>query len=125
MDTTLLIAGCIAYNSLLCLFRFPGGLANIGKIDGIWLFIHADLTALYISMAVLLVGTTVGPTFWRKIKEHVKKALGIAIVAMAIAVHQIVLIVIGDDFWLRLFVNGVGVLSMGFICVSIFIVWVW
>ncbi|CAH1444410.1 unnamed protein product [Lactuca virosa] len=105
-NTLAMIAGGMVYNSVICLLWFPGGLANIGKTAGDWVFLHADLVALYISMAVLVAGMTVGPTFWKKMEKLARKAMGIAIVAMAIAAHHIILMVVGDDYWLRLFVNG-------------------
>lgn len=61
-----MIAGGMVYNSVICLLWFPGGLANIGKTAGDWVFLHADLVALFISMAVLVAGMTVGPTFWKR-----------------------------------------------------------
>ncbi|KAL7584119.1 uncharacterized protein LOC111912690 isoform X1 [Lactuca sativa] len=68
-----MIAGGMVYNSVICLLWFPGGLANIGKTAGDWVFLHADLVALFISMAVLVAGMTVGPTFWKKMEKLARK----------------------------------------------------
>ncbi|CAI9303603.1 unnamed protein product [Lactuca saligna] len=116
-----MIARGMVYKSVICLLWFPGGLANIGKIVGDWVFLHADLVALYISMATLVAGMNMGPTFWKKMEKLARKAMGIAIVAMGIAAHHIILMVVGNDYWLGLFVNGSGILSMVLTCVSIFI----
>ncbi|CAH1444409.1 unnamed protein product [Lactuca virosa] len=67
-------------------------------------------------MAVLVAGMTVGPTFGKNMEKLARKAMCIAIVAMAIAAHHIILMVVGNDYWLRLFVNGSGILFVVLTC---------
>ncbi|CAH1444407.1 unnamed protein product [Lactuca virosa] len=104
----------------MCLLGFPGGFANIGKTKRDWVFLHANMKALCISMTVFVVGMSAGPTFWKKIEERARYAMLIAIAAMAIAVHKIVLRIIGDDYWLRLFANWSCAVIVHFTCGFIF-----
>ncbi|CAH1444404.1 unnamed protein product [Lactuca virosa] len=104
-----MIAACIAFNSGMWLLRFTEGLANIGKTDGDWVFINAALIALCISMNVLVVEMSVGATIWKKMEELARKAILIAIIAMAIAFHQIFVM---DDFCSRFMSNGSFILFM-------------
>lgn len=119
-NALVMIAGCIAFNSVMCLLGFPGGLANIGKTKRDWVFLNANLKALCISMTVFVVGMSAGPTFWKKIEKRARYAMLIAIAALAIAVHEIVLRIIGDDYWLRLFANWSCAVIVHFICGVIF-----
>ncbi|KAL7583271.1 hypothetical protein Lser_V15G45158 [Lactuca serriola] len=117
-NNLVMVAGSVVFNMVMCLVRFPGGLATLGNRDGDWVFFYADLIALCISMNVLVVGMSVGPTLWKKIEELARNAMLIALSAMAIAVHQIILRVLGGDYWSRLFVNGsfiaLAVVTCGF-----------
>ncbi|CAH1434807.1 unnamed protein product [Lactuca virosa] len=58
---SVIIAIGIVFNMVAYLVVFPGGLATIGKIDGDWVFIFAELIAICISMAIFVVGMSVGP----------------------------------------------------------------